>query len=180
MTEARSSEVNSCTQHTLKHCSKVDPATVVWTVTLDKLCYAWRVGNHFAYWLHIQIHHTQTSASTRQLVNPHLLAWASAWSFWYSCQRQILSAAHEKLMWDMSQGLLLGQGIMPPKAIASQFYQSLLTRRYCSKAPVCFGRRYSPSEMCAACCRKAESWLPTIQVSMTMPCLCRHIQLCLV
>lgn len=48
----------------------------------------------------------------------------------------------------------------------------MLTSRYCSRAPVLLGRRYSPSVMCAACCKKAESPVPTIQVSITTPCLC--------
>lgn len=48
----------------------------------------------------------------------------------------------------------------------------MLTSRYCSRAPVRLGRRYSPSVICAACCKKAESFVPTIQVSITTPCLC--------
>jgi len=47
-----------------------------------------------------------------------------------------------------------------------------LASRYCSRAPVRLGRRYSPSVMCAACCKKAESLVPTMQVSITTPCLC--------
>ncbi len=48
----------------------------------------------------------------------------------------------------------------------------MLTSRYCRRALVRLGRRYNPSVMCAACCKKAESLVPTIQVSITTPCLC--------
>lgn len=58
----------------------------------------------------------------------------------------------------------------PPDGMDSM--RQMLTSRYCSRAPVLMGRRYSPSVMCAACCKKAESPVPIIQVSITTPCLC--------